>query len=272
MKYGVKKVDSKAQPVAYMRKRCDVAEMPRTDEREEKWQLIVNRHEDIKRKLRPRNLRITRARECVGGDARGRSLDIRRDVGDAHQHVHRHVRAAQLFLARPREEAIGNVIAIRGRERSDARDHAVMVGEHKTLPAHVRGRASRNARDAGHDAIEPRLIWRPAQFFAHAIGWEVVERPHAFAGHRGRCRGSGQSKNAGCCECRAQILAHEAPKRFEEAVIKSAIGAADARSAAPQCHCKLSAARSSVFTSGDSSSASRTKSRTAASSAPVMRT
>lgn len=29
MKYGVKKVDSKAQPVAYMRKRCDVAEMPR---------------------------------------------------------------------------------------------------------------------------------------------------------------------------------------------------------------------------------------------------
>ena len=33
-----------------------VAEMPRTDEREEKWQLIVARHEEIKRKLRSRNL------------------------------------------------------------------------------------------------------------------------------------------------------------------------------------------------------------------------
>lgn len=40
----------------YAKKVHYVAEMPRTDEREEKWQLIVNRHEEIKRKLRSRQL------------------------------------------------------------------------------------------------------------------------------------------------------------------------------------------------------------------------
>jgi len=40
----------------YAKKVHYVAEMPSTDEREEKWQLIVNRHEEIKRKLRSRKL------------------------------------------------------------------------------------------------------------------------------------------------------------------------------------------------------------------------
>lgn len=40
----------------YAKKVHYVAEMPSTDEREEKWQLIVNRHEEIKRKLRSRRL------------------------------------------------------------------------------------------------------------------------------------------------------------------------------------------------------------------------
>lgn len=40
----------------YAKKVYYVAEMPSTDEREEKWQLIVNRQEEIKRKLRSRGL------------------------------------------------------------------------------------------------------------------------------------------------------------------------------------------------------------------------